>query len=294
MEDMFAQSQFIHSIDNSHSSYGSSFSQVEDEENIWRLWDANKDTFAPERLLYPVTSNPISVGEQGQLGTAHKISSQIQSDIIEPRKTNHLKRSSATRSPRRITRTWFDPPSPTAKISYSQFHLPSNATAPKPHQESHMKCHSWPAPTEPRVRPQRSLANSTAVPTVPSTRQVSRPSNLSTYTTLDQNYESSPADISMSIAMRSASISPRFPPLPERDLMDMMVEISAFSDDDDDDEDEVPAFVIAMKSVLNLGRGTPEGEGEKLAVDKAKRTAPRRTLRRTLSSLLKIKKGATL
>ncbi|KAH9208744.1 hypothetical protein DL95DRAFT_467462 [Leptodontidium sp. 2 PMI_412] len=292
MEDMFEQSQSNTSYDKTHSSYGSHISQLEDEEDIWRLWDGSKDTPSPEPLLYPVTSDPIQVREQGQLGTTRKLPSQIQFDTTESPKTNQLKRCSATRSPRRITRARVHPPSPVAKTSYSPF-PPGTTKVANLHQDYHMNYHSWPVPNEPQARPQRLRANTTPTPAVPSIRKVSRSSNLSTCKILNQSHVSSPADITLPLFMSSAPTSPQFTPFPERDLMDLMVETSAFSDDEDD-EDNAPVFVVAMKSVLNLGRGSSKVEGEKLPVEKAKKKDPRRTLRGALKSFLKKKKGATL
>ncbi|KAG4437084.1 hypothetical protein IFR05_007418 [Cadophora sp. M221] len=289
---MFDQSHSNKSYDHTHSSYGSYISQLEDEEHIWHLWDESKDMISPEPLLYPVASNPIQVREQGQLGTTRKLPSQIQLDTTKSQKTNQLKRRSATRSPRRITRTRVHPPSPVTKTIYSPF-PPGVPAVTDLHQDYHMKCHSWPIQAEPQVRPRRLRANTTPAPTVPSIRKVSRPSNLSTCTILNQSNESSPADIVLPLFMSSAPVSHQFPPFPERDLMDFMVETSAFSDDEDD-EDASPAFVVAIKSVLNLGRGISNVEGEKLPVEKTKKKAPRRTLRGALNALLKKKKGATL
>ncbi|PVH74042.1 hypothetical protein DL98DRAFT_519527 [Cadophora sp. DSE1049] len=289
MEDMFESFQFDPSYNNNHSSYGSSISQLDDEEQIWRLWDANEDKVSPQPLLYPVISDPIQVREQGQLGTSRRLPSQIQSDARESRKGHHLQRSSATRSPRHITRTRVDPSPPVAKTVYSAF-PPDIPTIPKLQQNCHLKCHSLPIPTERRVRPQRSRANTTPAPSVPSLHQGSHRSNLNTTAEPNHKVQTSSA---WPLSMHSAPTSPGYPPLPGRDLMDIMVETSAFSDDEDD-EDESPRFVVAMKSVLNLGRSTSSTEIEKPHVEKARRNVPRRNLSDTLNSWFKKKKRATL
>ncbi|KAH7333372.1 hypothetical protein BKA65DRAFT_507655 [Rhexocercosporidium sp. MPI-PUGE-AT-0058] len=292
MEDMFEQSHRNTSTNNSHSSYGSYISQLEDEEYIWGLWDTRKDMVSPEPLHHPNTSKPAQVREQGDLGAAQKLPSQMRFDTTKSRKTTQLKRHSATRSPHRIARTRLDPPSPAGRKAYSPF-PPRTPPVPDLHQDYHMKYHSWPVPTKPEVRPQRLRANTTPTPTVQSVRKVNRPSNLSTCVTLEQNDGTISTDNSVPLSMCSAPTSPQFPPLPGRDLLDLMVETSAFSDDEDD-ENHVPAFVLAMKSVLKIGRGDANVEGEKLSVVETKKIASKKTLRGALGSLLKLKKGATL
>lgn len=289
MEDMFESSHFDRSFNSNHSSYGSSLSQLDDEEQIWRLWDANEDKVSPKTLLYPVISNPIQVQEQGQVGTTRTLPSQIQSDARQSRKGHQLQRSSATRSPRHVTRARVDPSTPGAKTVYSAF-PPDIPAMPKLQQDGHIKCHSLPTPDEPRVRPQRSRANTTPAPSVPSLHQGSLRSNQNTNPAPNHKVQTASA---WPLCIQSAPTSPGYPPLPERDLMDLMVETSAFSDDEDD-EDEGPGFVVAMKTVLNLGKSNSHTELEKLPIDKAGRKVPRRNLGDTLNSWFKKKKRVTL
>jgi len=288
MEDMFEPSQFSPTYTNNHSSFDSSLSQLEDEEQIWRMWDTNEDFVSPKPLLYPNISDPVKVRDHGQLGTTRKLPSQIQSGI-QSRKASQLSRSSATRSPRRFAGAPIVPTSPVAKTFYSAF--PSDTQAvPKLHQRYHEKCDSLPAPSEPRLRPQRSRAMTTPAPSGPSIGQATLPSSRNAPAATNVESQSS----SECLFMRSAPVSPQYPHFHERDLMDMMVETSAFSDDEDDENEDGPGFVGAMKSVLNLGRSTSNTELDKLSFEKGSGKVARRNLSDTLNSWFKKKKRVTL
>ncbi|KAK0111259.1 hypothetical protein ONS95_001631 [Cadophora gregata] len=294
MEDMFESSQFNPSYNRNHSSFGSSLSQLEDEEQIWRMWDANEDSVSSEPLL--CVSEPVKVRDQEQHGTTRKLPSQIQSDILQSRKVHQLQRSSATRSPRRTTRARVDPTSPVAKTTYSAF-PPETQSVPKVQRGYHGKCASFPAPTEPRMRPQRSRANTTPAPCPPSLHQDIFTSDLNSSATSSHKSQDSSTYLEMPLFMHSAPVSPQYPPPPERDLMDLMVETSRFSDDEDDedeDQEDGPGFVVAMKSVLNLRRSNSSTDIEKLAVEKARVKPSRRNLSDTLNSWFKKKNRATL
>ncbi|KAL2065746.1 hypothetical protein VTL71DRAFT_3416 [Oculimacula yallundae] len=288
MEDMFEDSQGSTSCNTIHTSYDSSISQLDDHEHIYRWWDANKENVSPDPLFYPVTSKAIQVREQGQLGTTRKLPSQIQYESTETCKTQHLKRASATRSPRRKGHSRADPSATIVKPAYSAF-PPNSQESTNDKQDYHMKCHSWPAPTGPRSRPQRSRANTT--PNLTAIHKTSRPSNLSTCTILDHSSKSSLRDYYTPASVISNPTSPHMPYYPERNLMVLMAEeTSAFSDDEDNDESLT--LKSAMKSVLNLGRAT-NVESEKFPVEKAK-LKPKRSFLRAMSSLLHLKKGATV
>ncbi|XMA15068.1 hypothetical protein WAI453_007859 [Rhynchosporium graminicola] len=285
MEDLFDNSPGFPSHNISHSSCGSSNSRLDYEEHLWRSWDADQDTFCADPLLAP-----IQVREQGQTRTARKLPSQIQHERTETSKLQHLKRAPATRSPRRKSRIQAYSPSTAVRTNYLPY-ISSEPEAVDDRQDYHMKCHSWPTPAGPLVRPQRSRANTTPAPTC--ILKFSRPSNLSTCTALNQNNGPPIADISI---LRSQPPTPtflQFPYVPERDLMDLMVETSAFSDDEDDEPPTLKSAIKYTKSVLNLHRAAANSESEKLPVEKAKRK-PRMTLRRAMSSFLSKKKGATL
>lgn len=271
-------------LGNSHSSYSSSNTQLEDEEKIWCLYDDLKD------IASPASSQEASPGDN------HDVVNQgvalTNSTSIEIAKKVHLKRASATRSSRRNKR----PKTPVSPTAYSAFPA-CTPTPDAPSQEYHMRYHSWPlpseAPTEHRDKPQgRTRANTTSA--VPTIRKVSRPSKLSMDTTHD--IHTSTSQISMPACTDVTPPSPLLMSSPDRDLMAMMADISAFSDDEDDEEPgDKSTIVLAVKSVLSLGMFGAGSENERFSVQQVRMKSQKRTRSGALRAWFSGKnKGATL
>ncbi|EKD15686.1 uncharacterized protein L3040_005966 [Drepanopeziza brunnea f. sp. 'multigermtubi'] len=287
MEDIFKPT--TSGTGNSHSSYGSATSQVEEE-----VWDANIESPSPEPF-YKANARSIRARSQGHVrshGFHRRLPSQTQRSLVESESFSQLQRTPAIRSARRHSPAYIEPFPPPLAIPKVKRPAPP-PFAPSKSQSSNdvpTKWHSWP--------PQ-------AAPPVPRT-QVRARANPSSSTRAAPGYK--PPHVP---AVHSAPpSSSRFPPSPEHDLMTFS-ETSAFSDDDDDDDDndhdaaddDACPFVLAMKK-LQLSHGKSgthgaAGEREKLPAEITgkKKTTPRRSFRRTLTSLesfIKKRKGGTL
>ncbi|KAI9050336.1 hypothetical protein LZ554_005502 [Drepanopeziza brunnea f. sp. 'monogermtubi'] len=284
MEDIFVPT--TSGMGNSHSSYGSSTSQIEEE-----VWDPNIEIPSPEPF-YKVNARSIRARAQGHVrshGLSRRLPSQIQRELAESESFNQLHRTPAIRSPRRDSPAYIQPLSPPAlrKVEYPA-PPPPTPTKSESGNDNHTKWHSWPlqaAPLAPR----------------PQLRTRANPTTINTRAAPGYNPQYVPA---VNSAPPSSS---HFPLSPEHDPMTFS-ETSAFSDDEDDDDDnddeDACPFVLAMKRLqLSHGKsstnGAAAGERERLPVEITgkKKTTPRRSFKRALTSFesfLKKKKGGTL
>ncbi|KAI6711022.1 hypothetical protein JHW43_006451 [Diplocarpon mali] len=297
MEDILGPDE-SNPLGNSHSSCGSSVSQLDDEERIWRRYDApqNHRTISP---FYQPTSTPVQAREQGHYSDSRKLPCRDPDELLDPEHLPPLTRCQAVRSPRRKHRA--GPLSPPPSSHANNYHAlpPHPPSTAESGTEYYIKYHSWPlpdAPLQPTPR-LRARANTSPDPAAPSGRPASRPTRLGTCTTFaPDSRPGAAAPVTpppSACSAPSSPSSPLFAPVPS--LMDLMaVETSAFSDDEDDDD--VPRLCHRMKTALQLGKASASlaVAGEKLPVEKAKRTKPRRSWSGVLNSLLKGKKGATL